>query len=266
MSAKDQDSAVRPGAVRVEVTAPVASVAFSGRGPGNIVSRSLMEDLVRELEALDQDAAVRCIVLAGSPTSFCSGVEVSELEQTAVLDPGRESYLECWDRVGKVAKPVVAAVSGPAIGAGFELALACDLIVAGESASFGFDQLDLGVIPGAGGTQRLARSVGRHRALDLLLTGRRLNGSEAMEFGLVARVWPDEVLVKHARLLARVIAEKAPLAVKAAKESVLEAEELDFEAGLVYERKLLGSLFSTADQKEGMKAFRDGRKPSFEGK
>ncbi|MBI5622933.1 MAG: enoyl-CoA hydratase/isomerase family protein [Elusimicrobia bacterium] len=244
----------------------VATVTFRGREPGNILSRSLMESLAAGLGLLENDPAVRCVVLAGAPTAFCAGWETSELEATPVLDPGRDSYLACWDRIGRLSKPLLAAVSGPAFGPGFELALACDLVTAGESALFGFDQLDLGVSPGAGGGQRLARALGRHRALDLILTGRRLNGLEAMEAGLVCHVWPDELLLRRTLDAARTIATKAPLAVKAAKESVLEAEEVDLENGLHFERRLFGDLFSTMDQKEGMKALRDGRKPSFEGK
>lgn len=266
MTMMGQGAGAGSGPVRVEKDGAVAVVSFSGRQPGNLLSRSLMESLADALCLLERDAAVRCVVLTGTPTVFCAGWEVAELEGTAVLDPVRDAYLACWDRVGRLAKPLVAVVGGPAFGPGFELVLACDLVTAGESALFGFDHLDLGVIPGAGGTQRLARSLGRHRSLDLLLTGRRLNGLEAMEAGLVSHVWPDEVLMRQTLSLCQVIASKAPLAVKAAKDSVLEAERVDFESGLVYERRLFGDLFSTADHKEGMKAFRDERKPSFEGK
>ncbi|MFA6317465.1 MAG: enoyl-CoA hydratase-related protein [Elusimicrobiota bacterium] len=266
MSAMGSVAGGGSGPVTVEHDGPVAVVIFRGREPGNIISRSLMESLADELSKLERDPAVRCVVLSGAQLCFCAGWDNAEFEGTPILDPARDAYLECWDRISRFAKPLIAEVRGPAFGAGFELLLVCDLVTAGESALFAFDQLDSGVLPGAGGTQRLARCVGRHRALDLILTGRRLNGLEAMEAGLVCRVWPDELVHRHTLALARTISAKAPLAAKAAKESVLEAEEVELEMGLRFERRLFGDLFATLDQKEGMKALRDGRQPSFEGK
>ncbi|MBI5209088.1 MAG: enoyl-CoA hydratase/isomerase family protein [Elusimicrobia bacterium] len=253
-------------ALRVERDGAVAVVTLHRPEVLNLLDRAAMKELVETLESLDCDAGVRCVVLTGCPKAFCAGVDVRELEELPVVDPGRDAYLSSWDRIGRLSKPVVAAVSGWVMGAGLELALACDIIVAAENAVFCQNEVDYGVMPGGGGTQRLVRTVGKHRATEMVLTGRRLSSREALEFGIVNRLYPDESCLLQAKVLAQEIALKAPLALRAAKQALRMADEVGFEAGVVLERGLLGALFSTADQKEGMKAYRDNRKPVFEGK
>lgn len=258
MSAENEEvSFIQEGAVAV--------VTFS-RPPMNVLSRSLMKSVSSIVEDLDRNPEVRCIILTGNKKVFAAGADIKEMGDKNVAQMSSDDNLTSWDRVGRIGKPIIAAVSGFALGGGCELALACDLIIASESAVFGQPEINLGVIPGAGGTQRLTRVLGKYRAMELILTGKRLSAREAFELGLVNRVYPVESYMAEAKKFALSIAAQAPLAAKAGKEAVLKALDVDIDSGLAIERRLFWSLFGTEDQKEGMRAFIEKRKPVFKGK
>jgi enoyl-CoA hydratase len=188
------------------------------------------------------------------------------MAQASLLDMFERNNLARWLRIKAVRKPIIAAVSGFALGGGCELAMHCDIIVASESAQFGQPEINIGIMPGAGGTQRLTRAIGKFRAMEMILTGRFITAQEAYDAGLVSKVVPKEQLLPEAMRLAQQIATKPPMALKLAKDAVLAVDDMPISAGLEYERKLLYSLFATQDQKEGMRAFLEKRKPKFEGK
>lgn len=258
--------AVSAEEVLVETHGPVAVVTLNRPQVLNALSYGVMERLVAALERLDRDPAVRAVVLTGAGRAFAAGADIKELEGATIMEMATSGQMPRWDRLRRIAKPVIAAVNGFALGGGCELAMACDILVAAESAVFGQPEIDIGVMPGAGGTQRLTRAVGKALAMDMVLTGRRLTAREALAHGLVSRVVPDEACLDEALAVARAIAAKAPLAVALAKEGVSRALDMSLEAGLDYERKLFYLLFGTEDQKEGMRAFREKRKPEFRGR
>ena len=252
--------------VLVERDGAVGIVRLNRPRALNALNKSMMAALQKALDHFDRDPEVRCIVLAGSEKAFAAGADIKEMQDLEDAPKALGAHLSRWDRVGKVATPTIAAVSGFALGGGCELAMACDMIVASESAIFGQPEILIGVIPGAGGTQRLTRRVGKALAMELVLTGRRLTAREALAVRLVNRVVPVESYLEEALKLAREIAAMPPLAVRAAKEAVLKAQDVDVDAGLAYERKLFYGLFTTEDQKEGMRAFVEKRKPDFHGR
>jgi enoyl-CoA hydratase len=232
----------------------------------NALNASLMENLVQSLEEMDRDPNVRCIILTGDEKAFAAGADIVEMaEATAVEMLVRDQFAR-WDRIRKIKKPLIAAVSGYALGGGCELAMMCDIILAAETARFGQPEINIGVIPGAGGTQRLTRAVGKARAMELILTGRMISSEEALKAGLINKVIPAETLMDEAYSLARAIASKPPLAVQLAKEAILKCLDGSLEAGLEFERKNFYLLFASDDQKEGMKAFMEKRKPSWKGR
>jgi enoyl-CoA hydratase len=232
----------------------------------NALNKPLMEALEKELAAFDQDPDVRAVVLAGSEKAFAAGADIKEMEGLDDAEKALSSHLGRWDFLGRLGTPVIAAVSGFALGGGCELAMACDMIVASETAVFGQPEILIGVIPGAGGTQRLARRLGKAAAMEMVLTGRRLTAREALAARLVNRVVPLESYFQEAVKLAKEVAAMPPLAARAAKEAVLKSFDVDMDSGLAYERKLFYELFRTEDQKEGMKAFSEKRKPQFRGR
>jgi enoyl-CoA hydratase len=215
---------------------------------------------------LDGDESIRCIVLAGDERAFAAGADISELRDTATIDLYFGARLDLWDAIRSIRTPLVAAVSGYCLGGGCELAMACDLIVASESAQFGQPETGLGVMPGAGGTQLLARSIGKAKTMDVVLTGRFLDAAEAERSGLVARVVAREAWLDEAKRVAREIAEKGPVAQRLAKEAVNRAFETTLSAGLDVERKLFHLAHGTEDAKEGLAAFGEKRKPEFKGR
>jgi len=225
-----------------------------------------MEELVATLIELDRDQGVRAIVLGGSERAFAAGADIGELAQASAIDLYYQRRIERWDAIRGLWTPLIAAVSGYCLGGGCELAMACDLIVASESAQFGQPETGLGIIPGAGGTQRLTRAVGKALAMDVILSGRRLSADEALAAGLVARVVPNEASLEDAKGLAREIAEKGPVATRLAKESVDRAFETTLTAGLEAERRALYLAFASEDAKEGLTAFTEKRKPEFKGR
>jgi enoyl-CoA hydratase len=233
----------------------------------NALSFQLLDELAAALEALDADPACRAIVITGSsPRAFASGADIRELapQTYASLREGRR--FEAWDRLAGIGLPMVAAVRGMALGGGLELAMTCDMIVAADDAKFGQPEIRLGVMPGAGGTQRLTRAIGKARAMEMILTGESIDARQAEAFGLVSRVVPPEATVDAALELAARIAAMPPLAVRVAKAAVLKAYEQGLRAGLADEREAFFQLFDTDDQTEGMSAFIQKRQPTWSGR
>jgi enoyl-CoA hydratase len=252
--------------VLLSVDSGVALVTLNRPQVLNALSRALMEQLAATMEGCDRDTAVRCIVLWGGPRVFAAGADVREMADATTADVITSYRFEQWTRIRRVAKPIVAAVSGYALGGGCELAMLCDIIVASESAQFGQPEIRLGLMPGAGGTQRLTRAVGKSLAMEMVLTGRALTAAEAFAAGLVSRVVPAEVCLEEARRVAAEIARQAPVAVRLAKEAVLQAYETSLEAGLAFERRSFHALFGTEDKREGVRAFLEKRRPDFQGR
>jgi enoyl-CoA hydratase len=252
--------------VLVERDGAIAVVLLNRPDQLNALSDELMEELVSALAELDRDEGVRAIVLGGSERAFAAGADIGELAQASAIDLYYQRRIERWDAIRGLWTPLIAAVSGYCLGGGCELAMACDLIVASESAQFGQPETGLGIIPGAGGTQRLTRAVGKALAMDVILSGRRLSADEALAAGLVARVVPNEAWLEEAKGLAREIAEKGPVGTRLAKESVDRAFETTLTAGLEAERRALYLAFASEDAKEGLTAFTEKRKPEFKGR
>jgi enoyl-CoA hydratase/carnithine racemase len=232
----------------------------------NALSPEVMEELASELERLDPDPEVRCVVVAGSDEVFAAGADIKAMAERSFAEALRHPAAAFWKRLAAIKTPMVAAVSGYALGGGCELALACDMIVAAENAKFGQPEIDLGIIPGGGGTQRLARVLGKQRAMELVLTGRRFGAEEARAMGLVNEVAPKGEWLEAALALARKVAEKPPIASRLAKQAVLVAEETALSPGLENERRLYELAMATEDRVEGMKAFLEKREPKFEGR
>jgi enoyl-CoA hydratase len=232
----------------------------------NALNGPTMDALCEALEKLDRDDGVRVIVVTGSERAFAAGADIGEMAAASPIDMLVTNRIAQWDRVRRISKPVIAAVAGWCLGGGCELAMALDLIVAGESARFGQPEIKIGVIPGAGGTQRLPRAIGKSKAMEMILTGEPITAVEAERIGLVSRVVPDELLVEDALALAAEIAKRAPLALRMAKESVNAAHEMSLTDGLAHERRLFYLLFASDDQKEGMSAFLEKREPDFKGR
>src|SRR5438105_9277610 len=225
-----------------------------------------MDELVTRLGELDRDPEVRCIVLGGSERAFAAGADIGELATASAIELLYQRRVERWDTIRALWTPLVAAVSGFCLGGGCELAVSCDTIVASETARFGQPETGLGIIPGAGGTQRLTRAVGKAVAMDVILSGRFLTAREALAAGLVARVVAREAWLEEAKRVARDIASKGPVATRLAKEAVDRAYEAPLSLGLEYERRALYLAFASEDAKEGLQAFTEKREPDFEGR
>lgn len=232
----------------------------------NALSPELMDEVLAALEQFDNDPAIGAMVVTGSERAFAAGADIVEMAEATPVTMKRSPFINYWDRLGQLRKPIIAAVSGFAFGGGCELAMACDMIVASETALFGQPEINLGIIPGAGGTQRLTRAIGKALAMEVILNDRRLTAEEAYRFGLVNRVVPREAFFEEAVKLAEEIAARAPLAVQAAKEAINAVFEMDLAAGVAHERQLFYGLFATEDQKEGMDAFINKRRPVWKGK
>jgi enoyl-CoA hydratase len=232
----------------------------------NALNHELMDELVKALEAFDRDDEIRVIVLTGGERAFAAGADIKEMSDETTVSIMYKDRFSTWDKIKNIKKPIIAAVSGYALGGGCELVMNCDIIVASETAQFGQPEINLGVIPGAGGTQRLTRIVGKYKAMELILTGRPFTACEAHQMGLVNKVAPVELFLDEAKAMAKEIAKKSPIAVKLAKESILKTFETTLNEGLQFERKNFYMLFSSEDQKEGMKAFMEKRQASFKGR
>jgi enoyl-CoA hydratase/carnithine racemase len=232
----------------------------------NALSPELMEELAALLERWDEDPDVRCIVIAGGDDWFAAGADIRAMAQRSFQEVLTAPAARFWPRLAALRTPLIAAVSGYALGGGCELALACDMIVASESAEFGQPEILLGIIPGGGGTQRLARVMGKQRAMELVLTGRRIHAAEAAQLGIVNQVAPKKGWLEAALGLAEVVAARPALAARLAKQAVLAAEETPLTAGLDQERRLYELAMATEDRVEGMNAFLEKRKPEFRGR
>ncbi len=246
---------------------PIATVQINRPDVLNALNEEVLDELVKELTALDEDEAIRCIVLTGNERAFAAGADIKENFVTATpVSMLKQDLTTRWEAIRRIRTPIIAAVSGYALGGGCELAMICDIIVASETAQFGQPEINLGIIPGAGGTQRLTRAVGKYRANELILTGRRIKADEAKAIGLAAQVFPAASWLDDAKALARTIAEKPPVAARLATEAVDLAWNSTLDAGLEFERKAFYLLFATEDKKEGVDAFVNKRKAIFKGK
>lgn len=231
----------------------------------NALNDQLMTELGAALKAFDSDPAIACMIITGSEKAFAAGADIGAMAQLSFADAYKGDFItRNWEQIRNVRKPVIAAVSGFALGGGCELAMMCDFIIAADNARFGQPEIKLGIIPGAGGTQRLPRALGKAKAMDLVLTGRMMDALEAERAGLVSRVVPLDKLMEEALGAALMIAEYSQIATMAAKESVNRAFEGTLSDGIIFERRLFHALFATADQKEGMDAFVNKRKANFQ--
>jgi enoyl-CoA hydratase len=252
--------------VRVERDGRVAVVLLNRPKQLNALSGEVMDALVAALRELDDDREIRAIVLGGNERAFAAGADIGELAAGTPISLYENRRIDAWDAIRAVRTPIVAAVSGFCLGGGCELAMLCDLIVAAESAKFGQPEINLGVLPGAGGTQRLTRAVGKSVAMDMILTGRMLGAREALSFGLVARVVAQEAWLVEAKRVAAEIAAKSPISVRLAKEAVDKAFEAPLSVGVEFERRAFYLARASEDATEGLNAFIEKRVPKFEGK
>ena len=244
----------------------VATVQLKRPKVLNALNLELMIELVECLEELDKDDTVRAIVLTGNEKAFAAGADIKEMADATAVDMLMRDQFARWDRIRKIHKPIIAAVSGFALGGGCELMMHADIIIASESAKFGQPEINIGVMPGAGGTQRLTRAVGKALAMEMVLTGRFITAEEALRAGLINRVVPVEFYLEEAQRMAAEIANRPPVAVRLAKEAVLKSFDTTIEMGLEYERKNFYLCFASEDMREGMAAFIEKRKPEWKGK
>jgi enoyl-CoA hydratase len=245
---------------------PVGVVTLNRPRQLNALSSAVLRELVSALEAHDADSEVRAIVLTGGPDVFAAGADLKEFSSQSVVDMLAGNRVALFDRVRLLSKPVIAAVSGYALGGGCELAMLCDMIVASETARFGQPEINVGLMPGAGGTQRLARTIGKAKAMEIVLTGAPIDAATAERLGLVNTVVPADRVIDEAKALALRIAAKPPLSVKLSKQAVQKAFELPLTEAVDMERKLFYLLFATEDAKEGIAAFLEKRPPQFHGR
>ena len=249
--------------VLTEIRGRVGVVTLNRPDVLNALNDQLIDEIGDALLAFDADEAIGAMVLTGSAKAFAAGADIGAMKDRTYMDMYKSNYLVRWDRIRDVRKPVIAAVAGFALGGGCELAMACDIVIAADTAKFGQPEIKIGIIPGAGGTQRLPRAVGKAKAMDLVLTGRMMDAQEAERAGLVSRVVAADRLVDEAVEAAAAICLYSLPAVMMAKQAVNRAYEAPLSEGMALERQLFHSLFSTEDQKEGMKAFVEKRKPVF---
>lgn len=252
--------------VNAEFAPHVALIQLNRPKELNALNLQLMAELRDALKMLDNDERVRAIIITGNERAFAAGADIKQMSDKSAIDMLQIDQFSTWDQIKKTKKPIIAAVSGFALGGGCELCMTCDMIVASETAKFGQPEIKIGVMPGAGGTQRLTRAIGKARAMEMVLTGKFISAEEALQYGLINKVVPVEVYLNEALKLAQSIAAQSPLAVQLAKESVLNAFNSSLDEGLVFERKNFYLLFASQDQKEGMAAFVDKRDPQFTGK
>ncbi len=249
--------------LKIERYGRVVTVRLNRPHVRNALSGELLAELLDALRLLDQDPEVGCFVVTGSEQVFAAGADIKEMAGKSAVEMMTEDYFAAWEDFADLRTPKIAAVNGPALGGGCELAMMCDLVIAGESAVFGQPEIKLGVIPGIGGTQRLTRLIGRAKAMDLILTGRTMDAREAEASGLVSRVVPDDQVLPVAQETATTVASYSRPAVRAARECVDQALETGLRDGVRYERRVFHALFATEDQTEGMTAFLEKRAPRF---
>jgi enoyl-CoA hydratase len=251
--------------VLTELSGHVATITLNRPKALNALSPELMDELIAAIDACDADDAVRVLIITGGPRVFAAGADIKAMSESSPMKMVAGRAIARWARIRECRKPMIAAVGGYALGGGCELAMMCDIILASETAQFGQPEINIGVIPGAGGTQRLTRAIGPYRAMELILTGEMISAQEAARYGLVNHVCPADALLGEARRLAEKIASRPPLAVQMAKDAVRYAAETTLREGLEIEKRNFYLLFDTQDQKEGMRAFVEKRKPTFTG-
>ena len=252
--------------ILTERDGPVGVVTLNRPKQLNALSGPLMEELVAALEAFERDDEIRAIILTGGPSVFAAGADLKEFAVQNAVGMLTNNRIALWDRIKAISKPLIAAVSGFALGGGCELAMLCDMIIASETARFGQPEINVGLMPGAGGTQRLTRTVGKFKAMEMVMTGKFIDAREAERRGLANRVVPPEVLLDEAKRLGFELAEKPPISLRLAKECVVKAFETTLAEGIEYERKLFYFLFAAEDTKEGINAFIEKRKPVYHGR
>jgi enoyl-CoA hydratase len=246
---------------------PIAIIKLNRPEAMNALNSKMVSELVDALTELEKDDEVRCLVITGDERAFSAGADIKEMVGLSTVDLVKtRHFFPLWDKIGHYPKPVVAALSGYVLGGGLELAMSCDILIAAEGTRLGQPEINIGVMPGGGGTQRLTRIVGKHKAMEMVLTGNMITAEEAKGYGLINKVVPQEVYLTEAKKIAMEIASKGPVAVRLAKEAVLKAYETSLNEGLDFERKHFFMLFSTEDMKEGMNAFIEKRKPNFRGR
>lgn len=252
--------------ILVETHDQVGRVRLNRPDDYNAINRKLLEELIDALKAFDKDKNIGAIVITGNDKVFAAGADIKEMADASTVDMLLEDKISLFDEVAKIKKPLIGAISGWCLGGGNELAMSLDMIIASEKARFGQPEINLGVIPGAGGTQRLTKAVGKVIAMEMVLNNRHLTADEALHFGLVNKVSPVESYLDEAMKLAAEIAARAPIAIRLAKEAVNQSFESFLSDGLKDERRAFYMLFATDDQKEGMKAFTEKRDPKWTGK
>jgi enoyl-CoA hydratase len=252
--------------IRVYVEGAVGRIQLYRPQALNALNSGLMTELVHALKGFEADPAIRVALLHGDDRAFAAGADIKEMADQGAIDMYQKDFIALWDAVYTFKKPLIGAVSGFCLGGGCELAMICDMLVASETAKFGQPEINIGVLPGAGGTQRLTRAVGKALAMDMVLTGRMLSAQEAFAAGLISRVYPPEAWLTEAQKLAQEVATKSPVALQFAKEAVLQSFEHSLAGGLQAERRLFYMAFASQDQKEGMQAFAAKRKPVWQGK
>jgi enoyl-CoA hydratase len=231
----------------------------------NAINRKMVSEILEAMEGFDRDNELRVIVLTGNGRAFAAGADIDEMMEDSSIDLELLNQFTDWDRLAQIKKPIVGAVQGFALGGGFELALCCDLLFASNDAEFGFPEVNLGVMPGAGGTVRLTKLVGKTKAMEWLFTGKRISSEEALHYGIINRIVAPELLEEETVKFANAIANQAPLSIRLMKESVLKAIDYSLYEGMQFERKNFSLLFSSNDQREGMNAFKEKRRPNFSG-
>jgi enoyl-CoA hydratase len=252
--------------IRLDVDGRVATLRIHRPQVLNALDLQTMEEIASALGALDADAAVRVVILTGDERAFAAGADVNEFAGKTPVEMLESYRFEHWDRIRKFSKPIIAAVAGHCLGGGCELAMLCDVVLAADNARFGQPEINLGIMPGAGATQRLPRLIGKGRSMEMILTGRPIGAQEAAAWGMASRVVPAASLMDEARKLADDIASKAPVAIRLAKEAVLKSMDTSLETGVDHERRLFYLLFATEDRHEGVRAFLEKRKPDFQGR
>lgn len=252
--------------VNEQVAPHIALIELNRPKELNALNLELMGEIRDALQQLDRNDAVSVIIITGNERAFAAGADIKQMAGKGTIDMWKVDQFSTWDQINKTRKPIIAAVSGFALGGGCELAMSCDMIIASETAQFGQPEIRIGVMPGAGGTQRLTRIIGKARAMEMVLTGKFISAEEALQYGLVNKVVPVELYMEETLKLASAIASMSPIATQMAKESVKRAYETHLEEGLHFERKNFYMLFASEDQKEGMNAFVEKRRADFQGK
>jgi enoyl-CoA hydratase len=233
----------------------------------NALNARMVTELISALDEFEKDEGVRCVVISGSEKAFSAGADIKEMAgMTAVQMAMTGHFFPLWDKIGRFPKPIVGALSGFVLGGGLELAMSCDVLIASETTQLGQPEINIGIMPGGGGTQRLTRAVGKYKAMEMILTSKRIGAEEAKVLGLVSEVVPKEAYLTEAKKVANEIASKSPVAVRQAKMAVNKAFDMGLTDGLDFERELFYLLFSSEDKTEGMKAFMERRKPEFKGR